>query len=326
MAGLGLAAVVLLRFGLLLLVFLIPIQIVWVRRGERAGLLSSGVFLGALALFEIVNYLRIRSMLDGAGSGMGLVFLDIVLPVAFLAGLYLLNTPHLSLRVAHGGRELNVVERIGAALLTAAIIYASTIVLVYLSGSADGIVATLVELVRPLLTVVGATEDEILALVQKSIQVFLSGFLLGFFMILIGNWWLGTRLALRNRVALPGPNEVAERLRSFSITRFSLPVGMIWVVIAAWSGVLLSMLVDVGWLSFVIWNAALLTLAMYSIQGLAVIWHLLDRRKVARNQRLVLAVVLILGLNVVFLVGLSALGISEVWVNYHRFERNGEEQ
>jgi len=105
-----------------------------------------------------------------------------------------------------------------------------------------------------------------------------------------------------------------------------LPVAMIWVVIAAWGGVLLSMLVDVGWLSFVIWNLALLSLAIYSIQGLAVIWHLLDRKKVARNQRLVLAVVLILGLNVVLLLGLSCLGISEVWVNYHRFERNGEEQ
>ena len=326
MAGLGLAAVVFFRFGLLLLVFLVPIQIVWVRRGERAGLLSSGIFLGALALLEIVSYLRIRSMLDGTGSGMGLLFLDIVLSVGFLAGLYLLNTPRLTIRVAEGGRELNVVERIGAALLTAAIIYGSTIVLVHLSGSSDEIVAALVELMRPLLAVVGATEDEIIALARTSIRLFLSVFLFGFFMMLIGNWWFGTRLALRNRFALSGPNEVAERLRSFSITRFSLPVAMIWVVIAAWGGVLLSMLVDVGWLSFVIWNLALLSLAMYSIQGLAVIWHLLDRKKVARNQRLVLAVVLILGLNVVLLLGLSCLGISEVWVNYHRFERNGEEQ
>ena len=330
-AGLALVAVLFFRFGLLLLVFLIPIQISWVRRGERAGLLSSGIFLGALALLKVVDYLRIRSMLDGSGSGMGLLFLDIVLPVAFLAGLYLLNTPRLTIRVAEGVRELNVVERFGAAVLTAAIIYVPTIVLVYLSGSVDGIVAAQVELLRSLLTVVNATEEEILAMTKLVIRIFLSGFVFGFFIMLVGSWWVGTKLALRERFALQGPNEVAERLRSFSITQFRLPVVMIWVVIAAWGAALLSMLVDVGWLSFVIWNLALLTLAMYAIQGLAVIWHLLDRRKVARVRRLGLAVALIIGLlipglNLVFLLGLPGLGISEVWVNYHRFERDGDEK
>ncbi len=70
---------------------------------------------------------------------------------------------------------------------------------------------------------------------------------------------------------------------------------------------------------------------MYAIQGLAVVWHLLDRRKVGRPQRIGLAVGLVIGLlipglNLVFLLGLPGLGISEVWVNYHRFERNGDEQ
>ncbi|MCK4513963.1 MAG: hypothetical protein KAU31_01830, partial [Spirochaetaceae bacterium] len=50
--GLALAAVLFFRFGLLMLVFLLPIQISWVRRGERAGLQSSGIFLGALALLK----------------------------------------------------------------------------------------------------------------------------------------------------------------------------------------------------------------------------------------------------------------------------------
>lgn len=330
-AGLALGAVLLFRFGLLMLVFLLPIQICWVRRGERAGLLSSGIFLGGLALLKVVDYLRIRSIVDGAASGMGLLFLDIVFPVAFLAGLYLLNTPRLSIRLGAEDRELNVVERLGAAVLTAAIIYVPAILLVYLSGSADGIVAAQVELLRSLLTVVDATEEEILALMRLVMRIFMSGLLFGFFVMLVGNWWLGTKIALRERLALPGPNEVAERLRSFSITLFRLPMVMIWVVIGAWGAVLLSMVVDVGWLSLVIWNLALLTLAMYALQGLAVMWHLLDRRKVGRGQRIGLAVALVIGLlipglNFVFLLGLPGLGISEVWVNYHRFERNGDEQ
>jgi len=324
-------ALLLFRSGLLLLVFLIPIQIAWVRRGETAGLWSSGIFLGALALLKFSDYLRIRSMLDGAGIGMGLLFLDIVLPVSFLVGLYLLNTPRLAIRVGNDVRELNVVERLVAAVLTGAVIYVPTIVLVYLSGSVDGIVAAQVELLQSLLTAVNATEDEILALTDLAMRIFLSGFLFGFFILLVGNWWVGTRFALRERFALRGSNEVAERLRSFSIVRFRMPVVMVWVVIAAWGAVLLSMLVDVGWLSFVILNLAFLTLAMYSIQGLAVIWHLLDRRKVSRVRRISLAVGLVIGLlipglNIVFLLGLPGLGISEVWVNYHRFERDGDDK
>jgi predicted membrane protein DUF2232 len=329
--GFALAATLFFRFGLLMLVFLIPIQICWVRRGERAGLLSSGLFLGALAVLKLFDYLRIRSMLDGAGVGMGLLFLDIVLPVAFLAGLYLLNTPRLAIRVGESVRTLNIVERLGVMIATAAVIYVPTIVLVYLSGSVDGIIAAQVELLQSLLTAVDATEEEILSLTRLVLRIFLSGFLFGFFVLVVGSWWLGTKLALREQFALPQGNEVAERLRALSLVAFRLPIYMIWIVIAAWGAVLLSMLVDVGWLSFVIWNIACLTLAVYAIQGLAVLWHLLDRRKVGRAQRIGLAVALVIGLlipglNLVFLLGLPGLGISEVWVNYHRFERNGDEK
>jgi Predicted membrane protein (DUF2232) len=226
---------------------------------------------------------------------------------------------------------VNTIERLGATVVTAAVIYVPTIVLVYLSGSVDGIVAAQVELLRSLLTVVSATDEEILSLTRLVLRIFLSGFLFGFFVMLVGSWWLGSRLALREQFALPQGNEVAERLRAMSLVEFRLPVFMIWIVIAAWGAVLLSMLVDVGSLSFVIWNLACLTLAAYSIQGLAVVWHLLDRRKVARGQRIGLAVALVIGLlipglNLVFLLGLPGLGISEVWVNYHRFERNGDEK
>jgi hypothetical protein len=330
-AGLALAAVLFFRFGLLMPGFLIPIQICWVRRGERAGLSSSGLFLGALAILKLVDYLRIRSMLLGAGTGMGLLFLDIVLPVAFLAGLYLLNTPRLTIRVGERVRTLTIVERLGATVATAAVIYVPTIVLVYLSGSVEGIVAVQEELLRSLLTAVNATDDEILALTRLVLRIFLSGFLFGFFVLMVGSWWLGTRIALHERFVLPHENEVAQRLRASSLVKFRLPVFMIWIVIAAWGAVLLSMLVDAGWLSFVIWNLACLTLAMYAIQGLAVLWHLLGRRRVSRAQRIGLGVALVIGLlipglNLVFLLGLPGLGISEVWVNYHRFERNGDEK
>jgi len=328
--GAAVAAVLFFRFGLLMLAFLVPIQLSWVRRGEKAGLQSSVVFLAALAVLKVVDYLRVRSALEGTASGMGLLFLDIVLPVAFLAGLYLLNSPRLTVRTAEGARPMTVLERLVAALVAAAIVYVPTIVLIYLSGSVDTIVSAQVQLLQSLLSSVNATEEEIRSLTQLVLRIFLSGFLFGYFVLLAGNWWLGTRLALRERFALPQENAVAERLKALKLSRFRLPVFMVWVVIVAWGGVLLSMLTEVGWVSFVVWNLACLSLAVYAIQGLAIIWHLLDRRKAGRNQRIGLAAMLVIGslipgLNLVFLLGLPGLGISEVWVNYHRFERNGDE-
>jgi hypothetical protein len=125
-------------------------------------------------------------------------------------------------------------------------------------------------------------------------------------------------------------NQVRERLRTFRVVRFRLPVAAVWVLIAAWAAVLGSVLLDLGWLDFAIWNLAFLALAVYAIQGLAILWHLLERRKVRRGTRIGIAVALVVGLlvpglNLVFLLGVPGLGISEVWVDYHRFERSGEE-
>jgi hypothetical protein len=105
----------------------------------------------------------------------------------------------------------------------------------------------------------------------------------------------------------------------------------VWFPIAAWGAVLGSLLVELGWLDFAIWNVALLTLAVYAIQGIAVLWHLLDRRHVRRTVRIGIAATLVIGLlvpglNLVFLLGIPGLGISEVWVDYHRFERGGEKK
>lgn len=329
--GLALAAVLFFRFGLLLLVFLVPIQIAWVRRGEQAGLAASGIFLGALALLKGTDYLRVRGAL-GASSGAGLLFLDIVLPAAFLAGLYLLNSPGLSIRLSDGSRrELHLLERMIAAVLAAAAIYVPVIVLVGVSGSVNTMVAAQVELLRSLLQVTEATEQELRALTEMVLRIFLSGFVFGFFVMLVANWWIGTRLGLRERYGVSPANDVRERLESLRIVRFRLPVTAVWVLIAAWGAVLGSLLVDVGWLSFVIWNLAFLTLGIYAIQGLAIVWHFLDRRKVQRNARVGIAAALVFGmlvpgLNLVFLLGLPGLGISEVWVDYHRFERGGEEK
>ena len=315
----------------LLLVFLLPIQMCWVRRGERAGLLASGFLLGALGLIDFIGYLRIRPMADVAGEAVGLVFLDMLPALAFLAGLYLLNTPHLVIRFGRTERDLSVVERMIAAALAAVVVYVPAGLLLNLSGELDGFGTALADEFRAAFPALGATEGEILELVQLAVRMSLSAFVLGFFAMLLGSWWIGTRIALGQRFALRESNDVAERLRGFRVARFRLPVSMVWLVIAAWGGVLLSMLVDVGWLSFVFWNVALLALALYAIQGLGVVWHLLERRKLGRSQRIGVAVGLVIGLiipgvNLVFLLGLPGLGISEVWVNYHRFEGSGEEK
>jgi len=325
--GLAVLAVVFFRFGLLLVVFLLPIQVAWARRGERAGLLTSGIFVVLLALLKGVDYLRIRSAMPEGGAG--ILFLDIVLPVGFLVGLYALNVP--VFKMISGGRPLGTMARIGAALGAAVAIYVPATVLVYLSGAVDTLIAAQTELVSSLLSASNATDAEVQQYTRLIIQIFLSGFLLGYFLVLAGSWWVGSRLVLRGRLAVQEDNAVIERLRGLDLTRFRAPARLVWGLIVALGTLVVTLKVDVGWFAFVVRNALLVVLALYAMQGVAIIWFLLEKRGASRGARMGIAVGLIFatlipGLNVAILLGLPGLGISEVWVNYHRFERSGEGQ
>ncbi len=325
-AGLTVAAVLLFRFGLLGLVFLVPVQLIWLRRGEEAGTLASaGVILG-IGVFKWVDYLRLRRTIGPDELPASLLLLDLVFAAGLLAGLFMMNSDRLTVAdpaSETGRRTMTVPERMIAAVAAGAAIYGPTIGLLVTGDAAESAIAMQIELMRPLFEAAGAGSDEITMLVRIVVSAILSGLMFGFFVMVTGNWWLGVQIAFKSRFSLPAGNAVMARHAGYELTEFKLPEYLVWALIGAWGGVLLSMVAELGWVSYLFWNAAFVTLALYGVQGIAIVWFYLDRRKVQRITRIGVAVgmvigLLIPGLRFVVGVGLPGLGVSELWINYHR--------
>ena len=324
--GLGLVALALFRFGLLALAFLVPIQLVWIRRGESAGLTASAVFLAALAVMKLVDSARIAAVIDSGFAG-ALLLLDPLFALGFVVGLFVLNTERPFVPTAGGFRVADVVERMVAAVLAGALVYVPGFVALSASSEAgSALVAAQIELLGALLGE-SVREAELKALAELVVEIIVNGAFLGFFVTLIGNWWFGIVFAFRGRMALPEGNPVMARASGYELTRFSVPLWMVWVLIGGWGGVVLVLMTGTAWVAPVAWNVGLVSLAVYGVQGVAIVWYFLGRRRVSRGTRVAVVAgiavgLLVPGLNVVVGVGLPGLGVSEIWIDYHRFDES----
>jgi hypothetical protein len=141
-----------------------------------------------------------------------------------------------------------------------------------------------------------------------------SGFVSGYFLNLAGSWFIGTRMALRGRT------NVGPRLRGFE-----LPEVMVWPLIASWAIVLVGHYTKLGYVAAFALNAGLILLALYAVQGLAIIETLLARsRRGPDASRLMflglVAAFVVPLLTILALVVVPLVGVSEIWVKY-RVER-----
>ena len=324
--GLGLVALALFRFGLLALAFLVPIQLVWIRRGESAGLTASAVFMAALMVMKIVDRARIAAVIDPELTG-ALLLIDPVFALGFVVGLFVLNTERAFVPIGGGFRTANVVERMVAAVMAGALVYVPGFIALGASTEAgSALAAAQIELLGSLLGE-SVREAELIALAELVVEIIVNGAFLGFFVTLVGNWWFGIVFAFRGRMALPDGNPVMARASGYELTQFSVPLWMVWVLIGGWTGVVLVMMTGSAWAAPIAWNVGLVSLAIYGVQGVAIVWHFLGRRRVSRGVRAAavagIAIGLLMpGLNVVVGVGLPGLGVSEIWIDYHRFDES----
>ncbi len=327
--GLALVSVLLFRFGLLALVFLVPVQLVWIRRGEEAGLIASGGVLAGIALTKVIDLIRLRRSVGGADIPEALLLIDLVFAAGLLAGLFVLNSDRMTLGANQ--RALTVAERMLVSIGVGAVVYGPTVAIIALGETGGSVIAAQIEVFRPLFEAAGATTEEIRVLVEIIVGALLSGLLFGYFLMLVANWWFGVLLAFRSRFTLPAGNPIMARLSGYELTEFRLPVYLVWALIGAWGGVALLQFVELGWLSYVFWNAAFTMLALYAIQGIAIVWYYLDRRGVGRGARIGLAIGMVVGLLIPGVqlavgLGLPGLGVSEIWIDYHRFQGSEEGQ
>jgi hypothetical protein len=309
------------------LLFLIPLQVALVRKGTRVFLASLGL---AFALILAVKFVipQVTSV-----QGAPFVVMEMFVVVALMAGLVLSQLPDLTAAASFGKRR---VVRFLAATAAAGLL--SVPVILYLRASTeftsglsqlfDGLAGALNRAFRD----AGAgqplgAEAALATLSGRQLQqfigeVFWRSFLLAFFLLLAASWWLGSWVGARSlgrRAELPRPRS------------FRLPELYIWPLIGALGLLLLSLATSLGPLGYAAWNAALILMFLYGVAGVGVLQFLLERYRVPRGMRWLLGLILVILVltpraNLVVLIGLPALGVSEIWLKYRSKERSNVKQ
>lgn len=288
--------------------FLIPLRLVFLRRGGKDFLISAGTVLSAIVVFGLLR-IRPTGNTDEYMRTIGLFWIAIA-PL-FLAGLYITDSEF-----------PGVQRRLHKLLIATGIAGIAGIPLMAAIGGIEEVFRanlTLAETFFPgmntfLAASVGldSTEAAIdvntLVLIVK--ESFLGSYLVIYFTVLaiavaISDWIFGR----------------ASQTKRWSLLKYHVSNWMIWLLLTPWAVVLLNQRIDVKVAGYIALNLGIIMLLVYGIQGYAIVKAILAKRNAPKGlNRLVslLCVVFLFwpGFRFLIIIGLPVLGVSELWIHY----------
>jgi hypothetical protein len=307
---------ILYNLGVGLPLFLVPLQIVRVRKGGKAFLLASGVAL--LATFGVRLTLSSRTL--GPASGPFLL-LELVLLLGLVGGLAWIQLPELSDRPARlpGGRAARLLTAAAAAGLV------SIPLILYLRAS-QAFTGTLGQIFSTLAGVLNQVSAQSLDLnpgeqlvkpeqLQAMVgSMLLRSYLADYVLLLVFSWWAGSLIGARSAGRPSGVTRLQD---------FRLPEGYVWPLIGSLAVVALGQLVRIGAAEIAAWNLALIMLFLYGLAGLGILRFLLARAGAPGGLWVGLILMLIVlafipRVNLAIAILIPGLGVSETWIKYRR--------
>jgi len=319
------SSLVLYSFGAGRVLFLVPLQVIAVRRGP-AGIAAAG----AIAVLGLVG-IRLAAMLPApfAGGALLVAGAEVAAFLLLAAGLAAVSPAW-----GHARGLVRLLASSTAVCLLGAPLVAALAASTEVRTIVDGVFTETAAMLRTVFatgdSVAGTVLDTLLvpATLQAVVREYLlHSFVPAVFGFLAFSWWAGSA-ALRRAapVSSTGPTAGAWRFASFRLEAWWL-----WPLIVSLALVLaVALLADAAaapaWLpiaSYAAWNAALVMLFLFGLQGLAILRFLLEKRGIARFiwPLVVAAVAAALAtprLNLAAAVVLPLFGASENWVRYRR--------
>ena len=316
-------------FGLYLLtpgvfLFLIPLQMLAIRRGSSAFNLAALllVLLAAVVELATAGWRNDLPAEDDYLRNIGL-FLSALL----LGGLWLVNQP----RVLPYRNLLRILIATGAAGLVAVPFVGGLV-------SDPEFLPTMREYIagQPILRLGIApadasgmggnptvTTEQINLFIDTVGTVLLRGALFMYIVYLMAAWWLGSLWGART-IGIRSP---IGRLLTFRLEPWS-----IWALLLSGAAVLGDALGDLGVLGYVGWNVFSVFLLLFGLQGIGVLQWLFRRYNVPGPMRVMIAVAMVFMLfrsvlTFIPVFGLPLLGLAETWVDFKRpkpGERNSD--
>ncbi len=311
----GMSAI-LYNLGVSMPLFLVPLQIVRMRKGGNAFLLASAVAL--LATFGVRLALSGRTL---GPASRPFLLLELVMLLCLVGGLAWIQLPELSGRPARlpGGRAARLLMAAAAAGLV------SVPLILYLQASeAFGaavrqIFATLAGMLNQV-TAQGLDlkpGEQLIKPEQLQAMVgamLLRSYLADYVLLLAFSWWAGSLIGARSARRPSGVTRLQD---------FRLPEGYVWPLIGSLALVGLGQLVPTGAVDFAAWNLALIMLFLYGLVGLGILRFLLARAGTPGGLWVGLVLMLVIlafipRVNLAMAILIPGLGVSETWIKYRR--------
>lgn len=153
---------------------------------------------------------------------------------------------------------------------------------------------------------------EVETIYENMKKLVLRGAVFLYFMTISINWWMGS-FGIKN----------GKWQSAFSPSKFVVQEVLIWPLIIALLTVIFDFKISLGFIGYLGWNILLIMGVIYGFKGFGIIQALMVAVKMPATFRIFFTVTLVLmlmqpGLNYGVLIGLPALGVSEIWVKYKR--------
>ena len=296
--------------------FLIPLQVHFLRKGRQAFFNSLAISFGVILIVKIIAS-RGTSL---SQAGPFLLTEGFILSVLMI-GLLLVNTkndlPYL--KQIPGRLIALIAATAGTGLLSVPLI-------LYLKQNkifTQALALNFETLSTYLNTTFGQGEiikqffqaDELRLL---SVIVFFRSYLFYYFLLLCFSWWAGSKIGARS---------LRRKANFIRLIDFKIPDHYIWPLIGSLALILINTIVNLGVLQYLAWNVLLVVAFLFGLEGIGIMRHFFDRYKLPRGLRITLGILLIIlalspRINVIVLILIPGLGVSEIWLKYRTRERS----
>ncbi|MGM0431224.1 MAG: DUF2232 domain-containing protein [Spirochaetota bacterium] len=304
--GTAALAIVLFQIDIFYAMFAVPLHVLAYKRRDHIFYYATALTALVVGIQEIVRF----SSLDIEGQVALLGAISAYAPASVLAGTVIYHWLD--------GRGLRRLYRFLYSLSFAAVA-GVLLVLVFEGDSAPAVQGkeTLREQFDLLMQFGGVqsaaggmfTESQIDALYRLTVATLKRSFLLGAAVQLGISIYIGRQIHIRRSLA-----------QDSWFAGFKVPEVFVWPFMISWAVVLLSQITSLGFLEIIAWNAGLVIGFIYFFQGAAILSFLVRKRGMRLTPGimvLLFAVLLFIpGVNIVLVVGIPLLGISEIWIRY----------
>ncbi|NOY09113.1 MAG: hypothetical protein GXP33_09760 [Spirochaetes bacterium] len=320
----SISSIFLYQLSLGIFLFLIPLQILYIRHGEKYFIAS---LLTTFSVVALVKYIRLKT--SSSVMGFGVFFpLELAILTSFLAGIFLINYIKL--------QKLSTLYRLF--VITAGFGIASVPVILALQGNEsfrtemNKLFTMLSTYMQNIFLSKASTETSVLkqilspeALKKTTSLVFFRSYLFDYFTLIAFSWWAGNKIGNKYK-----PVHIIEDKHKLQLSQFKLEDFYIWPLIISLAVILIDLWVKTGALAAIAWNIALILLLLYGLAGISLLRFLFNYFNLSRGFRIMITATIILLLlspkiNIVFLLMIPGLGISEIWIKYREMERRNKE-